>query len=278
MPEPGAESEFASCPRAASAIERIRRVLPQADPLAILPDVHPERIPRHVAVIMDGNGRWAVERDQPRVMGHRAGAKSVRRLIRAAGRLGIEYITLYSFSTENWKRPTDEVEALMALCVAYCQSEMDELIENSIRVRVIGRREGLPAEVLAALDRLVQATNRASPSGPTLCLAINYGAREELVDMARAIARDSAGGMLDPEGISASDVEARLFTSGMPDPDLLIRTAGEYRVSNFLLWQISYAEMYVTPTLWPDFDEPALHEAIRSYAGRDRRFGGLGGS
>ncbi|HED54602.1 MAG TPA: isoprenyl transferase [Phycisphaerales bacterium] len=242
-----------------------------------MPDVHPERIPRHVAVIMDGNGRWATERGQPRMMGHREGAKSVRRLIKAAGRLGIEYITLYSFSTENWKRPAEEVEALMSLCVAYCRSEMDELISNGIRVRVIGRREGLSDEVISALHQVEEATNRASSSGPTLCLAINYGAREELLDMVRAVARDAQAGTLDPDSISGSDLEDRLYTTGMPDPDLLIRTAGEYRVSNFLLWQISYAELYVTSTLWPDFDEHALHDAIRSYAGRERRFGGLGG-
>ena len=270
-----AESAIQSCPRARDAVERMRHTNPSADPIARLPDVHPERIPRHIAIIMDGNGRWAEQRGFPRVFGHRNGAASVRRVIREAGLCGVECVTLYSFSTENWKRPADEISGLMDLCEAYCDGQRDELVKEGVRVRVIGRREGLPERVLVALDRLVEATNRGKPRGPVLCLAINYGAREELLDAARSIALDSIEGRLDPARIDESELERRLSTAGMPDPDLLIRTGGEMRVSNYLLWQISYAELYFTDVLWPDFDESCLHSAIRAFAARRRRFGGL---
>ncbi|MGP1272976.1 MAG: polyprenyl diphosphate synthase [Phycisphaerales bacterium] len=279
MPRSGADPEAYPVPAvdeaAHAAIARMRAINPEADPLGRLPDVHPARIPRHIAIIMDGNGRWAQQRGFPRAFGHRNGAASVRRTIREAGRCGVECVTLYSFSTENWKRPADEIDALMDLCEAYCDGERSALAEEGVRVRVIGRRDGLPERVVLALDRLVEETNRGEQRGPTLCLAINYGSREEIVDAARAIARDVAEGRLAPEAVDAAALERRLTTAGLPDPDLLIRTAGEMRISNYLLWQISYAELFVTDVLWPDFDEACLHEAIRAFAGRRRRFGGL---
>lgn len=256
-----------------AALARIRARFPQADPVGLLPGVSPARIPRHIAVIMDGNGRWAEERGFPRIFGHRAGASAVREVIRGCAKIGVEVLTLYSFSTENWRRPGDEVEALMRLCVAYCEGERDELIRNNIRVRVLGRRAGMPDDVLAALDRLTEQT--ADCTGLTLCLAINYGARDEIVDAVRSIGRLVRGGGLDPEAIDESLVSDHLTTAGLPDPDLLIRTGGELRLSNYLLWQLSYAELFVTDVHWPDFDEPALYEAVREFAARRRRFGGL---
>jgi len=238
--------------------------------------VEPERVPRHVAVIMDGNGRWAEQRGFPRAFGHRNGVASVRMILRTSAQLGIEAVTLYSFSSENWKRPTEEIEALMGLCVAYCEGEQSELTKNNVRVRVIGRRDGLPDEVTDALDRLERET--ASCDGITLCLAINYGGRDEIVDAAKSLARSVRDGELAPEDIDAEAFEGRLYTAGLPDPDLLIRTGGDLRVSNYLLWQISYAELYVTETLWPDFDREAYFEALRDFAGRARRFGGVVGS
>lgn len=268
---------FDTCPKAIEAVERIRKRLPDADPLTHLPDVHPASIPRHIAIIMDGNGRWAEQRGFPREFGHRNGALSVRRVVSEAGRCGVEIVTLYSFSTENWRRPAGEIEALMQLCQTYCEGERDELVRNGIRVRVIGSRQGLPGNVLAALDNLVEATNIEGATGPMLCLAINYGSREELTEAVRSIARRVRDEGLDPDTIEQADIERSLYTAGIPDPDLLIRSAGEMRISNYLLWQISYAELHVTETLWPDFDEACLHEAIRTYARRRRRFGGLDG-
>lgn len=258
---------------ASQALARILGRFPDADPVGLLPDVSPARIPRHIAVIMDGNGRWAEERGFPRVFGHRAGASAVREAIRGCAKVGIEVLTLYSFSTENWRRPTDEVEALMRLCVAYCEGEQGELLRHNIRVRVIGRREGMPEDVLAALDGLTSVTSACS--GLTLCLAINYGARDEIVDAVRAIAQRAADGEIDPGSIDESMVGEHLTTAGLPDPDLLIRTGGELRLSNYLLWQLSYAELYVTDEHWPDFNESSLYEAVRAFASRRRRFGGL---
>jgi len=269
----GLKPEADADERARVVIERMRRVNPDADPLRYLPDVHPERIPRHVAIIMDGNGRWAERQGFPRVFGHRNGAISVRAVVEQAGRLGIEYLTLFSFSSENWQRPREEIEALMQLCVAYCRGEREALLRQNIRVRVIGSREGLPGEVVEALDELVEATGKCT--GPTLCLAINYGARAEIVEAARALAREAASGRLDPEAIDEQAFAGRLQTAGMPDPDLLIRTAGQLRVSNYLLWQISYAELYVSDVYWPEFGAEQLNQAVRAYAARDRTFGGL---
>lgn len=231
-------------------------------------------VPRHVAIVMDGNGRWANGRGLPRSAGHRAGAKAVRETIKACADLGIEVLTLYSFSSENWKRPTEEIDALMSLCVEYCGSEMEALREHDIRVRVIGRREGLPEEVVGALDRLEAHT--AGCGRATLCLAINYGSRGEIVDAVRALAREAAAGRLDPGAIDEAMIDEHLYTAGLPEPDLFIRTGGGFRLSNFLLWQLSYAELYVTETLWPDFGGEHLREAVRVYASRERRYGGLG--
>lgn len=240
---------------------------------SVLPGVDPARVPRHVAIIMDGNGRWAERNGFPRAFGHRNGVRSVRDVLTASAEIGVEVVTLYSFSSENWKRPSDEIEALMQLCVMYCEGEQAELAQNNVRVRVIGRREGLPREVLAALDQLQAAT--AGCTGTTLCLAINYGSRDELVDAARSIAQSVKSGELEPGDIDADTISGRLYTTGMPDPDLLIRTAGELRLSNYLLWQISYAEIYVTDLLWPEFGRAEYLDAIRAYASRDRRFGGI---
>lgn len=256
-----------------AALARLRRVNPKADPLRRIPGVALDRIPRHVAIIMDGNGRWAESRGFPRFFGHRNGAAAVRRTIDEAGRLGIDFITLYSFSIENWKRPKDEVSELMGLYLQYMSGERDHLVRENIRLVQIGRREGLPAPALAELDRTIEATSACT--GPTLCLAVNYGSRAEICDAVRSIARDASTGALDPERIDEAFISSRLSTAGLPEPDLLIRTAGEMRLSNFLLWQISYAELWVTQTLWPDFGAEQLREAVRAYAARDRRFGGL---
>ncbi|MBL8745766.1 MAG: isoprenyl transferase [Phycisphaerae bacterium] len=251
----------------------MRRINPKADPTRRLPDVPVERIPRHVAIIMDGNGRWASERGFPRIFGHRNGAAAIRRTIDEAGRLGIECITLFSFSSENWKRPADEVGELMWLYLQYMSGEREHLVRENIRLKQIGRRDGLPKEALAALDETVRATARCT--GPTLCLAVNYGSRAEMVDAVRSLAREARDGRIEPETIDEAMISAHLDTAGLPDPDLLIRTAGEMRISNFLLWQISYAELWVTPAYWPDFGAEHLREAVRAYAERERRFGGL---
>ncbi|MCC6285152.1 MAG: di-trans,poly-cis-decaprenylcistransferase [Phycisphaerales bacterium] len=251
----------------------MRETNPKADPLSRLPDVHPGRVPRHIAIIMDGNGRWAEQRGFPRMFGHRTGAGSVRAVVEEAGRCGVEVLTLYSFSLENWKRPTEEVQALMDLCVLYCESEREALAREGVRLKVLGREAGLPGDVLRALRSVEEAT--AHVKGPTLALALNYGGRAEILDAARSLCRDARAGAIDPERLSEADLAGRLYSAGLPDPDLLIRTAGEMRVSNFLLWQISYAEIHVTGALWPDFREAELHRAIRDYASRSRRFGAL---
>ena len=258
---------------AIAALARMREVHPDADPVAHIPDVHPARVPRHIAFIMDGNGRWAEQRGFPRLFGHRNGASAVRETVIASGELGIEQVTLYSFSTENWRRPSDEIKALWELCVMYCDGEREALVRENICLRVIGRTGELPEDVRHAIDRVEEATSVCK--GPTLCLALNYGSRHEIVDATRALARRVASGELSPEDIDEDAIEASLYTAGMPEPDLLVRTAGERRLSNFLLWQLSYAELYSTPVLWPDFGTEDLLQAIRAYAGRERRFGGL---
>lgn len=233
----------------------------------------PEKLPRHIAVIMDGNGRWARQRGLPRVEGHRRGAASVRRVTEECARLGISQLTLYCLSSENWKRPPDELEFLMHLLQQYMIEERSGIMENNLQVSVIGRRAGIPDEALEEIDKTV-AMSRGN-TGLRLCLAINYGARSELVDAVRSVAEEVRAGRLDPAAVNEETLNAYLYTAGMPDPDLLIRTAGELRVSNFLLWQISYAEIWVTDVCWPDFDEAQLHAALASFAARDRRFGGL---
>jgi undecaprenyl diphosphate synthase len=238
-----------------------------------LTDIPPERLPRHIAIIMDGNGRWARQRGLPRAEGHSAGASSVRRITEECARLGVEQLTLYCFSSENWKRPVEEQTFLMQLLQRYLIEEQPCIMRNNIQMRWIGRREELPDESVRGLDEIVRLS--AANAGMRLCLAINYGSRAELTDAVRRIADEARRGTLDPADITESTISERLYTAGMSDPDLLIRTAGEMRVSNFLLWQISYAEIWVTETYWPDFDESLLHAAMRSYAGRQRRFGGL---
>ncbi|MAT72230.1 MAG: di-trans,poly-cis-decaprenylcistransferase [Planctomycetaceae bacterium] len=224
---------------------------------------------------MDGNGRWAQRQDLPRIEGHRRGVASVRRTTEEAARLGIEQLTLYCLSSENWKRPQQEIDFLMHLLEQYMIEERTTIMDNNLRVRMIGRRDGIPEQVLNELDKTVEMS--AANSGMWLNLAINYGGRAELVDAVRSIAADAAAGVLAPDAIDEATVANRLYTAGLADPDLLIRTASEMRISNFLLWQISYAEIWVTDRCWPEFDEAALHEAIAEFARRNRKFGGLNG-
>ncbi|MEE8451448.1 MAG: isoprenyl transferase [Thermoguttaceae bacterium] len=236
-------------------------------------DIPRERMPRHIAVIMDGNGRWAQQQGFPRIEGHRRGVASVRRTTEECSRLGIEQLTLYCLSSENWKRPQAELDFLMHLLQQYMIEERTTIMRQNIRVEMIGRREGIPEEPLREIDKTV-AMSREN-TGLRLCLAINYGGRGELVDAVRGIAEQVESGSLSPGDVTEQTIESHLYTAGMPEPDLLIRTAGELRISNFLLWQISYAEIWVTDLCWPEFDESLLHTAIRSFAERDRRFGGL---
>jgi undecaprenyl diphosphate synthase len=231
------------------------------------------KTPRHVAIIMDGNGRWARERGMPRIKGHEEGAESARAVIRACRRYGIEYLTLYAFSVENWVRPRREVTALMQLLVRFLKKESRELHENQIRLRVMGRTGDLPRNVRRELDRVVEAT-RAYDRGQ-LILALSYGGRTEIAAAARAIARRAAAGEVDAESVDEGMVAENLYLPDVPDPDLLIRTSGEMRLSNFLLWQLSYAEFYVTRRLWPDFREAQFKRAIDAYSRRRRRFGDI---
>jgi undecaprenyl diphosphate synthase len=228
-------------------------------------------VPRHVAIIMDGNGRWARERLMPRPFGHRSGAKAVREAIEGSVELGLEYLSLFAFSQENWDRPPAEVGALMSLLEEYVEKEGDELEEKGICVRVLGDLRRLRPSALAAVERVVGRT--AHNRRLQLLLFISYGARDEIVRAARALAREAASGALDPEEIDETAVSQRLYTAGCPDPDLLIRTSGEQRISNFLLWQVAYAELYISPRLWPDFTRQDLFEAVREFQTRDRRFG-----
>ena len=243
-----------------------------------LSDVPPARIPRHVAIIMDGNGRWAVRRGLERIRGHQQGARTVRDVVTECARLrkhhgGPDFLTLYSFSLENWKRPVDEVTFLMQMYIEYLRNERKTMMENNIRFRQIGRLENLPDPVLEEVERTLEETR--SNDGLTLVLALNYSSRAEITDAVREIARKVKAGELRPEDVGETTISSHLYTAGMPDPDLLVRTAGEMRVSNYLLWQISYAELFVSDVLWPDFSVADLHEAIRSFAGRNRRFGAL---
>jgi undecaprenyl diphosphate synthase len=226
-----------------------------------------------VAIIMDGNGRWAKQQHLPRMEGHRVGAESARIIIRTAGELGIKYLTLYAFSLENWNRPKDEVDTLMKYLVHYLKTETPELNKNNVRLEVIGHIYRLPEVVQEHLNKSIQALSRNN--GLTLIMALSYGGRTEIVDAVRAIAEKVERGTLDPADINEQVVSQHLYTRNWPDPDLLIRTSGEMRVSNFLLWQISYAELVITPTLWPDFRRPQLFAAIEEYARRHRRFGGV---
>ena len=251
----------------------------RADLLAWIPEGHPdemlvgqvnfERLPAHIAIIMDGNGRWAAQRHLPRVEGHRAGIDAVRDTVETAARLGINVLTLYAFSIENWKRPATEISTLMMLLKRYLRSELKTLLTNNIRFRVIGRMDDLAADIQDELRAAIDRT--ASDNGMLFNIALNYGGRAEIVDAARRVIE--AG--VRPEELDEQRFASFLYTAGQPDPDLLIRTSGEMRVSNYLLWQISYAELHITDVLWPDFGVEHLHAAIRDYAGRNRRFGAV---
>ncbi|MCG6880359.1 MAG: isoprenyl transferase [Deltaproteobacteria bacterium] len=238
-----------------------------------MPIISKERLPKHVAIIMDGNGRWAEKHAFPRVRGHRKGAESVRTIVTSSRKLGIEYLTLYAFSEENWKRPPHEVNALMKLLGSFLKRELKEMRENGIRLNVIGRTDKLPATTQEILLDTIAQTSHGERM--VLTLALSYGGRQEILDAVRSLAQKVKSGILDPGNITEDQFSGNLYTNGMPDPDLLIRTSGEYRISNFLLWQISYSEIYITPTLWPDFGEPEFLEAISEYQKRDRRFGAV---
>lgn len=233
----------------------------------------PARLPRHVAIIMDGNGRWAQQQGLPRIEGHRRGVKSVRATIEEGCRLGLGQLTLYCLSVENWKRPQAELDFLMTLLHEYLIRERQEIMDENIRFTTIGRREGLTEDVLREIDENIRLS--AKNMGMTLCLAINYSGRADLSDAVQKIAGHVKQGKLAPDAIDETTIGDYLSTAGMPEPDLLIRTAGEMRVSNFLLWEISYSELWVTPKCWPEFDAETLREALRDYGKRERRFGGL---
>ena len=237
----------------------------------LLLQVDPERMPRHVAIIMDGNGRWAAQRSLPRVMGHRAGADAVRKTVETAARLELECLTLYAFSTENWKRPRFEIRALMDLLTEYLRKELHSLKENHIRFRMLGRSEEMHISVLEQIRKAELSTFQNS--GLQLNIALNYGGRAEIVDAFKKVGREIAAGRLNADDINEELLHQNLYISSLPDPDLLIRTSGEMRISNFLLWQIAYSEMHVTETLWPDFGERDLLTAIIDYQKRDRRYG-----
>jgi undecaprenyl diphosphate synthase len=236
--------------------------------------IDPNRIPAHIAIIMDGNGRWARSRRMPRVAGHKAGIEPVRVTVETCARLGVEALTLYAFSVENWKRPRAEVDTLWRLLSYYLKKEMPKLMENGIRLAAIGRLHALPASVQRELEAAAERT--VGNTGLRVNLAINYGGRAEMVDAVNALIEEARlSGDLRDLRVDEDSIASRLYTSGLPDPDLLIRTSGEMRISNFLLWQIAYAELYVTNTLWPDFHREDLLRAILDYQKRDRRFGGL---
>ncbi|MFQ5490084.1 MAG: isoprenyl transferase [Phycisphaerae bacterium] len=243
---------------------------PTLDPHEVL-GLDRDQLPRHIAIIMDGNGRWARKQSLARIRGHDQGAKTVRAVVTHCAQLGIEALTLYSFSSENWKRPRAEVNFLMKLYRHYLIAERGEIMDNNIRMVHIGRREGLPDKVLAEMDRTIQAS--AENTGLKLCLALNYGSRRELVDAVKTIAADVREGRLTLDDIDDRLISDKLYTAGLPDPDLLIRTAAEQRISNFLLWQISYAELWFCDALWPDFTIEHLNQAIQDYANRERRYG-----
>lgn len=246
---------------------------PGSDDEELLSKIDPEKLPRHIAVIMDGNGRWANLRGEPRINGHREGAESVRAILDTCGRLEIEVVTLYAFSTENWKRPADEVDALMQMLKFYVGKELENVHRNNFRFRPIGDVEGLAPDVREAI-RNAEATTAAN-TGTVINVALNYGGRAEIVEAARkAIAKLVSEGK-PPEELTEEDIEANLYTRGLPEVDLLVRTSGEMRVSNFLLWQIAYAEIYVTETLFPDFRRPEIFKAILEFQNRNRRFGGV---
>ena len=240
---------------------------------ALLSSIAWDRLPRHVAIIMDGNGRWAAQRGQPRIAGHRAGVEAVRAAVDTGARLGLEALTLYAFSTENWKRPRYEIDALMRMLRKYLRIELDEISRQNIRFQAIGRTNELTESVRLDLENAAKRT--AASSGMVLSVALNYGGRAEIVDACREAIRELNAKGKSADDLTESDIEAGLYTHGLPDLDLLVRTSGEFRISNFLLWQSAYSEIHVTDTLWPDFRRAQLLEAIIDYQQRRRRFGGL---
>ncbi|WP_027090837.1 isoprenyl transferase [Cohnella thermotolerans] len=238
-----------------------------------LEELSSENVPQHVAIIMDGNGRWAKARGLPRIAGHHNGMKTVKRITKAADHIGVRYLTMYAFSTENWKRPKSEVEFLMKLPQEFLALELDELIENNVQVKMMGVRDLLPDYTLYAIEEAVRKTE--NNTGLVLNFALNYGSRMEMVEAARKLARKAANGEIDPDAISEEDFSASLLSGWLPDPDLLIRTSGELRLSNFMLWQLAYSEFWFTDVYWPAFTEQHFYEAIREYQRRARRYGGL---
>ncbi|MBT5019245.1 isoprenyl transferase [bacterium] len=236
-------------------------------------DLSTERLPRHIAIIMDGNGRWAQNRGLPRIEGHRRGVQSVRTVVEECARLGIEQLTLYCFSSENWKRPRPELDLLMSLLNSYVVAEREEIMRQDIQFTTIGRTDRISQKILKEVNKTISMSE--NNPGMRLCLALDYGARDELVSAMKLIAEKVQTGELNADEIDEETISNHLYTAGMNDPDLVIRTAGEMRISNFLLWQISYAELWVTDILWPDFRQPELFTALKDFAGRDRRFGGL---
>ena len=237
-------------------------------------DVSKQRIPRHVAIIMDGNGRWAAMRGLPRIEGHRRGVEALRRTVRAAGNMGLEYLTVFSFSTENWRRPATEITFLLGLLKRFVEKDLAELHGAGVRVKMIGcRQHKLAPEIIALIERAEALTEHNT--GLTLVIAFNYGARDEMLRATRQLVAKAIAGDIAPDCIDEDAMAAALDTAGMPDPDLLIRSSGEKRISNFLLWQCAYAELVFTPTLWPDFDSTDLEAAILAFGERDRRYGGL---
>jgi undecaprenyl diphosphate synthase len=234
-------------------------------------EIDKERLPHHIAIIMDGNGRWAKKKLLNRISGHMKGVDAVREVVTACRELGVKILTLYAFSIENWKRPKDEIAALMGLLKEYLLKEREEMVRNNIRLQAIGRVEDLPADVQETLRETMEKTGKCD--GMTLNLALSYGGRSEILQAVQKILGDCQKGLLKPEEITFQRFSRYLWTRGLPDPDLLIRTSGEFRISNFLLWQIAYTELYVTDTLWPDFDREELQKAIAAYQSRERRFG-----
>jgi undecaprenyl diphosphate synthase len=236
-----------------------------------LAELKSKKLPAHIAMIMDGNGRWAKKRLLNRINGHEKGAETVRTVVRTCRQLGIPYLTLYAFSTENWQRPKAEIEALMVILKNFLQTELSEMMENNIRLRAIGQVEKLPTDVRQELNDTMAVTR--GNSGMSLILALSYGGRAEIVRMVQAIAEKIRSGRIEPQAVNAELIAEHLYTRDIPDPDLLIRTSGEMRISNFLLWQIAYTEIFVTPTLWPDFSEDELLQILKDYQNRERRFG-----
>ncbi len=238
-----------------------------------LDEYDPSRVPNHVAIIMDGNGRWAKARGLSRSKGHVAGVEGVREAIRTCNDIGVKYLTIYAFSTENWNRPDDEVELLMELFAHTMAAEVEGLNDEHVRVRLVGNMDALPKETRDSFEEAIEKTSKND--GMNLIMAVNYGGRADIVQAVRSIAADAAAGKINPQDIDETLVQSRLYTKNIPDPDLLIRTSGERRLSNFLLWQLAYSEIYVSDILWPDFDKFELVRAILNYQGRDRRFGNI---